>query len=126
VFPRRVGTWVQEEDPEALGYRAGLAAFEDGLVRSGVVCVNDGVALGFLRAAAERGLEPGRDFGVVGFDDHPDARMVGLTTLRPPMEMLGKETARLLWRARQGETTDLQLRLRSNLIPRKSTCLVRP
>jgi DNA-binding LacI/PurR family transcriptional regulator/DNA-binding transcriptional regulator YhcF (GntR family) len=125
VFPRRVGSWVLEEDPEDLGYQAGRAAFAEGMVQTGVVCVNDGVALGFLRAAAERGLEPGRDFAVVSFDDHPDARTVGLTTLRPPMEMLGKETARLLWRARQGETTDLQVRLRSHLIPRRSTRCVR-
>ena len=75
VFPHRVGPWVQEEDPEALGYHAGRAAFDEGLVRTGVVCVNDGVALGFLRAASERGLEPGLDFAVVSFDDHPDARM---------------------------------------------------
>jgi LacI family transcriptional regulator len=121
VYPKRTSAWIQEEDPELLGYAAAHAAIQDGLVRSGVVCVNDGVAFGFLRAAAEAGLEAGKDFGLVSFDDHPDARTAGITTMRPPMETLGKETARLLQRALQGETTDLQVRLRSHLIPRKST-----
>jgi DNA-binding LacI/PurR family transcriptional regulator/DNA-binding transcriptional regulator YhcF (GntR family) len=122
VFPRRVGTWVQEEDPEQLGYLAACAALDEGLVRSGVVAVNDGVAFGFLRAAAERGRMAGSDFSLVSFDDHPNARSAGLTTLRPPMEMLGRETARLLQKAIRGETTALQVRLRSHLIPRLSTC----
>lgn len=124
VFPEQVGQWVQEEEPQAHGYKAAQAAFEQGCVgesgRGGIVCVNDGVALGFLRAATERGLTAGKDFALVSFDDHPEARIVGLTTFRPPMDMLGKEAALLLMKAMQGEKTCLQVRLRSNLIPRSS------
>jgi DNA-binding LacI/PurR family transcriptional regulator len=126
IFPRRSGTWVMEEDPEGFGYDAARGAIEEDLVSAGVVCVNDGVAFGFLRAASERGLTAGNDFTLVGFDDHPNARTAGLTTLRPPMEMIGQEAARLLSRALQGERTDLQVRLRSHLIPRRSTRMSRP
>jgi DNA-binding LacI/PurR family transcriptional regulator len=121
VFSQRTGLWMQEEDPEQLGCEAGLAAFEEGLVRGGIVCVNDGVALGFLNAVSNKGLVAGSDFALVSFDDHPEARTAGLTTMRPPMEIMGREAARLLSRALQGETTDLQVRLRMHLIPRRST-----
>jgi LacI family transcriptional regulator len=126
VFPQHTLPWVMEEDPEPFGYDTAQAALEAGLLHSGVVCVNDGVALGFLRAAAERGLTPGTDFALVSFDDHPAARSVGLTTLRPPIETMGREAARLLSRALLGETNDLQVRLRSHLIPRRSTRTTRP
>lgn len=121
LFPAHGAPWVNEEDPEPLGYPVGQAAFDAGMVRSGVICANDGVALGFLRAATERGRTPGTDFQIVSFDDHPSARSAGLTTLRPPMELMGKEAARLLSRALEGERTALQVRLQSHLIPRKST-----
>jgi DNA-binding LacI/PurR family transcriptional regulator len=125
VFPRRSGPWVQEEDPEILGYLAAQAAFAEKLVHGSIMCVNDGVAFGFLKAAVERGLTAGEDFALVSFDDHPKARTAGLTTMRPPMEMIGKEAVRMLARALQGETTDLQVRMRSHLISRRSTRCVR-
>ena len=34
-----------------------------------VACASDTLAIGALHACAERGLEPGRDVGIVGFDD---------------------------------------------------------
>jgi DNA-binding LacI/PurR family transcriptional regulator/DNA-binding transcriptional regulator YhcF (GntR family) len=125
IFPEESPEWVMEDDPEVDGYNAAIAALDAGLVACGVVCVNDGVAIGLMRAAAERGLTAGKDFMVVGFDDRPDARDVGLTSLRPPMEILAKEAARLLLRPLEGGKTDLQVRLRSHLIPRKSTRFTR-
>lgn len=125
VFPEERHDWVMGDDPELDGYRAAMAALDAGIVFSGVVGVNDGVAVGLMRAATERGLTAGKDYMAIGFDDRADARDVGLTSLRPPMELMAKEAARLLLRALEGGKADLQVRLRSHLIPRKSTKSVR-
>lgn len=121
VYPRKNGPWIGEEDPQVLGYEAGKRAFAEGLNPSRIVCANDGVAFGFLQAGAERGLKAGEDFSIVGFDDHPEARSVGLTTLRPPMEAMGQAAARLLRSALRHDPANTLVRLRWNLLPREST-----
>jgi len=120
VYPNRIKPWEQEEDPQILGYEVARAFFAEEHAPSGVICANDGLALGFLRAADEHGLMAGRDFRIISFDDHPDARHKQLTTLRPPMEAMGQEASQLLLRALHGEQTLLQMRLRWHLIPRSS------
>ena len=114
--------WQVSEDPGPLGYEALRAALAGGWrPTGGLVCVNDGVALGALRALAEWGLEAGRDFGILGFDDEARARVAGLTSLRPPMQSMAREAVRLLLDHRQGADTSLQVRLRAHVIPRAST-----
>lgn len=56
-----------------------------------VLCGNDAMALGFLRAAAERGRRVPRDVSVVGFDDIPEAAYYWppLTTVRQDFGTLG-------------------------------------
>ena len=87
----------------------------------GVIGANDAVALGFLHSAAEAGRALGRDFGLVGFDDLAASSLLGLSTVRPPLEALGEEAARLLLNALNGETATRQICLHSHLIPRLST-----
>lgn len=120
IYPNVMHAWIQEEDPQVLGYAAARAFLATGQVPAGVICANDGLSFGFLEAAAERGLKAGRDFAMVSFDDHPDARARQLTSLRPPMEAMGQEASRLLLQAMRGTQTGLQLRLRWHLIPRAS------
>jgi DNA-binding LacI/PurR family transcriptional regulator/DNA-binding transcriptional regulator YhcF (GntR family) len=87
-----------------------------------VIAANDNIARGFAAAVrAETGREMGRDYALVGFDDEPEARVVGLTTLRPPLEDLGREAGQLLLRALRGDAVSQQVRLRSHLVPRAST-----
>ncbi|WP_052337227.1 LacI family DNA-binding transcriptional regulator [Nocardioides alkalitolerans] len=52
------------------------------------VCASDTLAMGVLHQLAERGLRPGHDVAVVGFDDSPVAQVVpgGLTSVRQPLE----------------------------------------
>ncbi len=77
--------------------------------RTGVVAPNDDIALGFMAAAQERGFEAGRDYGIIGFDDcHREAH---LTSLRLPLEQLGKEAAALVLRQLRGETVPLRIAL---------------
>lgn len=65
---------------------------------SGLVCASDSLALGALRAVADRGLVAGRDAAVVGFDDTPVAMAVapGLTSIRQPVEDAASAIVRLL------------------------------
>jgi len=63
-----------------------------------VFCANDSMALGFLRAAAERGRDLPRDISVVGFDDVPEAAYFWppLTTVRQDFGALGAQALKLL------------------------------
>ncbi len=61
------------------------------------VCVSDTFAIGCLQAVRDRGLEPGRDVAVVGFDDSPAASLpgIGLTSVRQPIDEAGDAVVRL-------------------------------
>ena len=58
-----------------------------------VVAVSDTIALGVLQALHERGLRPGADLSVTGFDDSQTAQLVpgGLTSVRQPLEQVAVE-----------------------------------
>ncbi len=74
------------------GYEIGLRLATAPEVTA-VFCANDSMALGFLRAAAERGRQLPRDLSVVGFDDFPEAAYFWppLTTVRQDFGALGAQ-----------------------------------
>lgn len=116
--------WDHQGDPVLAGCESAEAAFASGWIPSGgIICVSDQVAFGLVRAASSRGWVAGRDFALVGFDDDPSSRTYGLTTLRPPLEAMGREAARVLLEVMSGEHSSHQLRLRAHLIPRITTDL---
>ncbi|WP_229841041.1 LacI family DNA-binding transcriptional regulator [Streptomyces brasiliensis] len=55
-----------------------------------VVAATDTLAVGALHTVRDRGLEPGRDVAVVGFDDSPAAAALGLSSVRQPIEEVGR------------------------------------
>ncbi|GAA3464043.1 LacI family DNA-binding transcriptional regulator [Saccharothrix longispora] len=63
-----------------------------------VVCGSDLMAFGAIRAARRRGLSVPRDVSVVGFDDSPLIVFADppLTTLRQPVEAMGRAAAHAL------------------------------
>lgn len=61
-----------------------------------IATYSDVLGLGVLDALAARGLRPGRDISVVGFDDIPEAAAAGLTTIRQPAAEKGAMSAELL------------------------------
>ncbi len=64
------------------------------------LCFNDLVAFGAVTALNVRGLVPGRDFAVVGFDDVPEAAdlVPALTTVSVQPKELGRAAAKSLLR----------------------------
>jgi len=81
--------------------RAGFAAGRVLAVRpevSAVLCLNDQMALGTIRALAEAGRDVPGDVSVVGFDDIPEAGYFRppLTTVRQDFGELGRRALRLL------------------------------
>ena len=61
-----------------------------------VACASDLLALGVLYAASARGLQVGRDLGVVGFDGSLLATRHGLTTVDQPYDALASHLLRLV------------------------------
>lgn len=59
-------------------------------------CASDTMALGVLQAMSERRLRPGIDIGLVGFDDSPAAGIVGLSSVRQPLEQVAIELVNAL------------------------------
>lgn len=80
----------------------GAAAFAELLTRQGgvdgVAFSNDVLALGALFECQRRGVRVPQDVALIGFGDLDFAAhsLPSLTTLRPPRETIGRETARLL------------------------------
>jgi LacI family transcriptional regulator len=69
-----------------------------GTLPAGLVCANDEIALGALRAAHELGIQVPGQLAITGWDDIPVAALVSptLTTIRQPMRELGSTAAVLL------------------------------
>ncbi|TQK50752.1 LacI family transcriptional regulator [Streptomyces sp. SLBN-118] len=61
-----------------------------------VVAATDTLAVGVMRAALQWGLDVGRDLAVVGFDDTPTAAALDLSSIRQPIEDVGREVMSVL------------------------------
>lgn len=89
-----------------------------------LLVANSAMAIGVLEAMTERGLRPGRDLGLVAFDDAPWTRAVSppLSVVTQPAHGIGEEAARLLL-ARIAEPGRPSTRtvLRARLVPRGSS-----
>ncbi|MBE0414401.1 LacI family DNA-binding transcriptional regulator [Yoonia sp.] len=77
-----------------------------------ILCANDRVAIGALRAAARHGLVPGRGqkggFRIAGHDDYPlcPFTIPALTTIAQDFEAIGKASVLRLIEIINGENTD--------------------
>lgn len=89
-----------------------------------VVCFNDKVAVGVLQAAAARGLRVPEDLSVTGFDDIDVSRATTppLTTVRQPLQEMGRVAVTMLMRLLDGHRHDaLSIELATELVVRSST-----
>jgi LacI family transcriptional regulator len=105
------------------GLEAGRAMLSRHPGVTAVFCANDLIALGLMTAAAERGIEVGRQLSVSGFDDIFVSDLVtpALTTIRQPIAELGRQAARLAVEAIEGRDQPRRIVLPVSLVVRAST-----
>ena len=88
-----------------------------------VVFGNDALAIGFIRAAQQRGIRVPDDLSVAGFDGIPEGARSwpGLTTMAQPMREMGRDACRRLFSAiaTSAEPTTVEYPMR--LVVREST-----
>lgn len=99
-------------------HEAALQLLDERRPPDALLVANSTMAIGVLEALRERGLRPGRDVGVVAFDDAPWATLVDppLSVVTQPAYELGTSAATLLLariadRSRPSSTTILGARL---------------
>lgn len=80
--------------------RAAAASLLDG-APTALVCVSDVLGLAVLAELNERGLQPGTDVAVVGFDDTDVAQMAGLSSVNQPLAEVADACVRLITRLLQ-------------------------
>jgi LacI family transcriptional regulator len=80
------------------GFRCARELLELPQPPSAIFASNDVMAFGVMEAARVRGLRIPEDISIVGFDDIPQALHVHppLTTIRQPLEQMGRLAARML------------------------------
>lgn len=113
----------------------GETVFEDGLEAglqiaasddrpTGVICACDMAAFGVIEGLRRGGLQTPCDISVVGFDDLPHAEWVSppLTTVRQPLQRMGKLAVRTLMRMARGrEPESFHMQMPTTLIERGTT-----
>jgi LacI family transcriptional regulator len=89
--------------------------------------VNDFLAIGLMGAARDKGLQPGKDIAVVGFNDIPLANelIVPLTSVRLQMAQMGRHAVELLLKRIKGEAAE-SIILEPQLQVRASSSLLQP
>lgn len=106
------------------GYEDGRRLLARAERPSAIFAFNDNMATGLLRAAREQGLAVPADLSVVGYDDVELARVAvpALTTVRQPLQEMGRVAATLLYRLLDGMPLDAtRMELSTRLIVRSST-----
>lgn len=103
-----------------------LLALEPGL--TAIFAANDDAAVGVFGALGERGLRPGVDVSVIGYNDVPYAAYlpIPLTSVTSPIFEIGKAAAELLIRRMNGADRLRSVRLPPQLVARESTMRVSP
>jgi len=114
----RVNTVASGGNSEALGYAATNLALDLEPRPTAILAMSDVQAIGALRAIRDRGLVPGRDVSVTGFDDIPEAAAAGLTTVHQPIRERGQVLGRMLL---DPEFTARRVVLPTELVVRTST-----
>ncbi len=103
---------------DAAGYAAAQLVLERDPRPTAILAMSDVTGLAALRAVRDRGLRPGVDVSVTGFDDIPAAAAAGLTTVRQPIRERGVLLGRMLL---DPTYTERQVVLKTELVGRTST-----
>ena len=119
-------SWRVECAPTRLdAARRTVALFENAPDPTAAVCYNDAVALGLMLGLNQRGLKPGRNFAVTGFDDIAEASMSmpPLTTLATAPRERGRQAAELLLQRLRNTAVQTRRTIAPvHLVIRESSC----
>ncbi|MEM5437824.1 LacI family DNA-binding transcriptional regulator [Paraburkholderia diazotrophica] len=103
-LPREMISVVWGEYTTESGYSNAVRLLGTDEPVSAIVAGNDTIALGVLEAAKRQGVDVPGKLSIIGFDDIPLAGspLVGLTSIRQPVEAMAKMAARRLVERIQG------------------------
>lgn len=117
--------WVHcGEAHEDEGYRAAMLLLQSGRPPEAIVCINNYIAYGVLKAAGELGVRIPQQLGIATFDDYPLSRYMTppLTSLNIDTFRLGVAAGKLLMeQLGNPDTPAKHLLLKPELIAREST-----
>jgi LacI family transcriptional regulator len=125
---RTVQLRLRVSTPE-LGFEPANELIQCGADFTAMVCFNDVSAIGAIRACMDHGLKVPADVSVVGFDDIEGAAFhnPALTTIRQPLNEMGKVAARILLQRIRGQATFPDVvPIHPELVVRESTCPPNP
>ena len=116
---------VDAESSEEAGYAAAQILLDRGLAFDAIFAASDLIALGAMRALAERGLRIPDAVSVVGFDDIPMARFANppLTTVYQNTQRAGELLVEALLRQIRDEPVESQM-IPASLVVRRSSGVV--
>ena len=88
-----------------------------------IVLGDDALAIGFIRAAQQRGVQVPGDLSVAGFDGIPEGARSwpGLTTMAQPMREMGRDACRRLFMAMTSAEEQATVQYSMTLVRREST-----
>ena len=97
-LPFDVRHLIRTENDLAAGREAASLLLDAVLPPTAIVTVQDVLAAGVIAELHARGLRPGRDVAVTGFDDSPPAiySTPGITSVRQPIEEIGRRIVEFL------------------------------
>ena len=116
---------VDAESSEEAGYAAAQILLDRGVAFDAIFAASDLIALGAMRALAERGLRIPDAVSVVGFDDIPMARFANppLTTVYQNTQRAGELLVEALLRQIRDEPVESQM-IPASLVVRRSSGVV--
>lgn len=117
-------TYREHGDFDAVaGYEAAGRLLDLDEPPTAVFALDDLMAVGAYKAAAERGVRIPDDLSVVGFDDIFPAEYLGpaLTTIRQPFDDMARKAVDMIVRSRKGNLEDRSVVLPVGLVTRQST-----
>jgi DNA-binding LacI/PurR family transcriptional regulator len=108
----------------------GILEAKDALLRSsleqltgwpGIVAANDDAAMHLHHLLSAQGLTAGRDYGLIGFDDEPQVRSLGISSMCSPFGSLGRQAVLIALQAVKGDVSNAVVKLPPVLFSREST-----
>ena len=115
---------IESDDNKRSGKEAMVNLLSNHPDVSGVICNSDMVALGGCYALQERGIIPGREISIIGFDDVADASFAtpSLTTIQSQPYQLGQILAKtVMERIEKPETPIYTMLTDATLVKRLTT-----